>query len=91
MKWLLPGSKLTTEYEERAFLGGLTDALLSSNQGRVFLEMDTQSDPAEHFSCAGVSRSRGSGIEGIPYCDVVECDATPNGALLALVRRLGLS
>ena len=68
----------------------LIDVLVQAGY-RVFLEMDTQSDPAEHFSCAGVSRSRGSGIEGIPYCDVVECDATPNGALLALVRRLGLS
>jgi len=40
MRWLLPGSEITSEYEERAFLGGLTDALLSSSHGRVFLEME---------------------------------------------------
>lgn len=40
MLWLLQGDELTDEHEERAFLGGLTEARLFARMDHVFLEME---------------------------------------------------
>jgi hypothetical protein len=47
VKWLLPGSELTEEHVESAFLGGLTDGLLFSRDGHVFFEMDENSSDVQ--------------------------------------------
>ena len=40
MRWLLPGSKVTRGYENRAFFGGLHEASIHLQDSYVFLEMD---------------------------------------------------